>query len=159
VRRLAAAFPPRELARGLSAFPQIPASKLVPPSGRSGSKLPHSKTADSRSHHQKPTVTITAGSIVDAAHILEFRDSRNNDPRNGIALSKNAHWTFDQGLWTVADDYRIIVAVGHFAEARPNQDNLLASYHGRRLHLPEDKTLWPDPTHLAWHRKRRFKAA
>jgi len=41
--------------------------------------------------------TITAGSIVDAAHIHEFRDSRNNDPRNGIALSKNAHWTFDQG--------------------------------------------------------------
>ncbi len=34
--------------------------------------------------------TITAGSIVDAAHIHEFRDSRNNDPRNGIALSKNA---------------------------------------------------------------------
>ena len=103
--------------------------------------------------------TITAGSIVDAAHIHGFRDSRNNEPRNGIALSKNAHWTFDQGLWTIADDYRIIVAVGHFAEAGPNEDNLLASCHGRRLHLPEDKTLWPDPIHLAWHRKVRFKAA
>src|SRR5208337_1438598 len=68
--------------------------------------------------------TITAGSIVDAAHIHEFRDSRNNDPRNGIALSKNAHWTFDQGLWAIADDYRIIVAIGHFAEAAPNEDNL-----------------------------------
>jgi len=103
--------------------------------------------------------TITAGSIVDAAHIHEFRDSRNNDPRNGIALSKNAHWTFDQGLWTVSDDYRIIVAVGQFAEAGPNEDNLLASYHGRRLNLPEDRAHWPDPIHLAWHRKTRFKAA
>jgi len=102
--------------------------------------------------------TITAGSIVDAAHIHEFRDSRNNDPRNGIALSKNARWTFDRGLWTIADDYRIIVAIGHFAEAGPNKDNLLASYHGKRLHLPEDRTLWPDPIHLAWHRKKRFKA-
>ena len=103
--------------------------------------------------------TITAGSIVDAAHIHEFRDSRNNDPSNGIALSKNAHWTFDQGLWTIADDYRIIVAIGHFAEAGPNEENLLASYHSKRLHLPEDRTLWPDPIHLAWHRKTRFKAA
>jgi putative restriction endonuclease len=103
--------------------------------------------------------TITAGSIVDAAHIHEFRDSRNNDPHNGIALSKNAHWTFDQGLWTIANDYRIIVAVGHFAEAGPNEDNLLSSYHGRRLHLPGDRNLWPDPIHLAWHRKVRFRAA
>jgi len=102
--------------------------------------------------------TITAGSIVDAAHIHEFRDSRNNDPRNGIALSKNAHWTFDQGLWSISDDFRVIVAVGQFAEAGPNADNLLASYHGRRLHLPEDRALWPDPIHLAWHRKTRFKA-
>jgi hypothetical protein len=105
------------------------------------------------------TFYLIAGSIVDAAHIHEFRDSRNNDPRNGIALSKNAHWTFDQGLWTIADDYRIVVAVGQLAEAEPNEDNLLASYHGRRLNLPEDRVLWPDPIHLAWHRKARFKAA
>ena len=73
--------------------------------------------------------TLIAGSIVDAAHIHEFRDSRNNDPRNGIALSRSAHWTFDQGLWTIAAGYRITVAVGHLAEAGPNEDNLLASYH------------------------------
>jgi putative restriction endonuclease len=103
--------------------------------------------------------TITAGSIVDAAHIHEFRDTRNNDPRNGIALSKNAHWTFDQGLWTISDDYRIIVAIGHFAEAGPSQLDLLESYQGRKVPLPEDKTLWPDPIHVAWHRKARFKAA
>jgi putative restriction endonuclease len=31
--------------------------------------------------------TLGMESIVDAAHIHEFRDSRNNDPKNGIALS------------------------------------------------------------------------
>ena len=102
--------------------------------------------------------TVTSGSIVDAAHIHEFRDSRNNDPRNGIALCKDAHWTFDQGLWTISNDYRIIVAVGRFAEAGPNHLGLLGSHHGRRLHSPEDKTVWPDPIHLAWHRRSRFKA-
>jgi len=103
--------------------------------------------------------TVTAGSIVDAAHIHEFRDGRNNNPRSGIALRKNAHWTFDQGLWTISDDYRVIVAVGHFAEAGPSHLDLLGSHHGTRLHLPEDKTLWPHPIHLAWHRRTRFKGA
>jgi hypothetical protein len=156
VRQLAAAFPPRACSRSLG-FP--PNSGQQAGLQQSGGKPPHSKTTRCRSHHQKPTVTITAGGIVDAAHIHEFRDSRNNDPRNGIALSKNAHWTFDQGLWTIADDYRIIVAIGHFAEAGPNKDNLLASYPGRRLHLPEERTLWPDPIHLPWHRKTRSKTA
>jgi putative restriction endonuclease len=47
--------------------------------------------------------TIAGGSIVDAAHIHQFSDSRNNDPRNGLALCKNAHWLFDNGLWTLTD--------------------------------------------------------
>src|SRR6516164_6757639 len=61
--------------------------------------------------------TITGASIVDAAHIHQFADSRNNDLRNGLALTKNAHWLFDNGLWTLGDDYRVIVAHGNFAEA------------------------------------------
>ena len=32
--------------------------------------------------------TISAGSIVDAAHIHQFADSRNNDSRNGISVAK-----------------------------------------------------------------------
>jgi len=69
-----------------------------------------------------------------------------------------AHWTFDQGLWTASDDYRVIVAVGHFSEAGPSHLDLLESYHGKRLRLPEDKSVWADPTHIAWHRKVRFRA-
>ena len=100
--------------------------------------------------------TVTAGSIVDAAHIHAFRDSRNNDPRNGIALCKNAHWLFDAGLWSIDDDYRIIVAQGRYHEASPDQKPLVA-YHGRRIRLPANPDAWPDPRHLAWHRKQRFK--
>ena len=50
--------------------------------------------------------TVGSGSIVDAAHIHQFSDSRNNHPQNGIALCENAHWLFDQGLWSLTDDYR-----------------------------------------------------
>jgi putative restriction endonuclease len=100
--------------------------------------------------------TITGASIVDAAHIHQFADSRNNDIRNGVALSKNAHWLFDNGLWTISDDYQVIVAVGRFTEGSPDNKSL-GSYHGQKLRLPSDRAVWPNPVHLAWHRKHRFK--
>jgi hypothetical protein len=49
----------------------------------------------------------------------------------GLALCKNAHWLFDNGLWTLTDDYKVIVAAGEFAEAGTGQD-LLAGYHGKK---------------------------
>jgi putative restriction endonuclease len=102
--------------------------------------------------------TIGGASIVDAAHIHQFADSRNNDPRNGLALCKNAHWLFDNGLWTLSDDYRVIIAEGCFAEDGTDQ-KLLRDYHGQRVHLPGDPALWPNPLHVAWHRRKRFKGA
>ena len=97
--------------------------------------------------------TLEMESIVDAAHIQEFRDSRNNDPRNGIALSKNAHWQFDRGLWSVNDDYRILVNREKFIEdGVPGQR--LADFEGRRLFLPSDPKYWPEHTYLDWHQKR-----
>jgi putative restriction endonuclease len=102
--------------------------------------------------------TITGKSIVDAAHIHQFADSRNNDMRNGLALCKNAHWLFDNGLWTLGDDYRVVVAHGEFAEAEA-EPLQLGAYHGERILLPEDRGGWPDPVHLAWHRKKKYQGA
>ena len=100
-------------------------------------------------------VTVRSGSIVDAAHIHQFADSRNNHPRNGIALCKNAHWLFDQGLWSLTDDYNVIVATDRFHES--GEDYLLLNrMSGRRIHLPADKAYWPDPTHLNWHRTKKL---
>jgi putative restriction endonuclease len=102
--------------------------------------------------------TISAGSIVDAAHIHPFASSRNNDPRNGLALCKNAHWLFDTGLWTLTDDYRVIVALGRFTEQSPDQ-KALTDYEGLKIRLPKDPKLWPDRVHVGWHRKNRFQGA
>jgi putative restriction endonuclease len=101
-------------------------------------------------------VTTTTGhSIVDAAHIHQFARSRNDDPQNGIALCKNAHWLFDLGLWSINENYRVIVARDLFDEHCPMQDSL-ASMTGKRLILPRDRQLWPDLKNLTWHRERRF---
>lgn len=96
-------------------------------------------------------VTVDSGSIVDAAHIHQFANSRNNHPRNGIALSKNAHWMFDQGLWSLTDEYKIVVATGRFHESG-DEPLLLTAMSGRQLHLPKDEAYWPDHVHLHWHR-------
>src|SRR5215467_6596354 len=71
---------------------------------------------------------IAGGSIVDAAHVHQFADSLNNDPRNGLALCKNAHWLFDNGLWTLSDDYRVPVATSRFSENSPEHKGL-TDYH------------------------------
>jgi putative restriction endonuclease len=97
-------------------------------------------------------VTIDSGSIVEAAHIHQFADSRNNHPRNGIALCKNAHWMFDEGLWSLDDDYRVIIDRNRFDESGTNE-LLLSAKADTRILLPSDPNYWPDKTHLAWHRK------
>src|SRR5262249_39782243 len=102
--------------------------------------------------------TISSGSIVDAAHIHQFSDSRNNDPQNGLALCKNAHWLFDNGLWTLNEDYTVRVADGRFSEDSPNQMPLSA-YNRKPAHLPNDPALWPSQIHLNWHRKHKFQGA
>jgi putative restriction endonuclease len=103
-------------------------------------------------------MTISSGSIIDAAHIHQFADSQNNDVKNGLALCKNAHWLFDNGLWTIADDFTVLVARDHFTEDSPDQKPL-AEYHGQRIRLPSDPVYHPDPAHVAWHRRKKFLGA
>lgn len=96
--------------------------------------------------------TLGMESIVDAAHIHEFKDSRNNDPRNGIALTKNAHWQFDRGLWSLDNNYRVIINKEKFIEEGvPGQR--LADLEGRRFFLPSDPKYWPEQDYISWHRK------
>jgi putative restriction endonuclease len=99
--------------------------------------------------------TVARGSLVDAAHIHQFADSRNDDPRNGLALSKNAHWMFDQGLWTINDDLTILVARTQFTEDCPN-GRTLSQYDGQSLLLAADESMRPDPVYLDWHRREKY---
>ncbi len=97
-------------------------------------------------------ITVDRGTIVDAAHIAPFRSSQNNDVQNGLSLCKNAHWLFDVGLWSLDDDYRVIVAGDVFEEDSPDQTPLKQMV-GRRILLPRDERYWPSPANLAIHRK------
>ena len=65
---------------------------------------------------------------------------------------ENAHWLFDVGLWSLDDDYRVIVAEAAFDEDSPDQTPL-KQMAGRRIRLPREERHWPLVTNLAAHRK------
>lgn len=94
-------------------------------------------------------------SIVQAAHIHQHAVSGNDDPRNGLALTPDAHWMFDAGLWTVipkGDDLLIHISTGRFSEASPYA-RTLAGFDGKPLHFHSHARLRPAAEHFAWHRK------
>jgi putative restriction endonuclease len=99
--------------------------------------------------------TRTGSTIVEAAHIHSFSKSRNDSPENGLALTRDAHWMFDEGLWMVDEGRRIQVATEVFAEWGP-EANWLKARHGAGLSFMEGVVLRPAEEHLAWHRANVF---
>ncbi|MCX7113356.1 MAG: HNH endonuclease [Proteobacteria bacterium] len=96
--------------------------------------------------------------LVEAAHIHPLAHSWNNDVTNGMALCRNHHWSFDQGLWTVGQDYRVIVAQGFFIDEAPRQLRL-ADLNNRQIDfswLAMDKR--PAINQLEWHKNNCFIA-
>jgi putative restriction endonuclease len=96
-------------------------------------------------------VTADGAAIVDAAHIEPWATSRNDDLTNGLALSKNAHWMFDEGLWSVRHDGRVVVAERRYTEQGPDQLRL-SPYAGRLLQFADGVLLRPDPQRFDAHR-------
>lgn len=97
----------------------------------------------------------SAGYMVQACHIHEHAKSGNDDLNNGLALTPDAHWLFDKGLWTAiskGDDFIIQVASESYTESSARGE-FLARYHGRPLHFHDQAKLRPAIEHLEWHRQ------
>jgi hypothetical protein len=93
-------------------------------------------------------LTSDGAAIVDAAHIEPWAENGNDDIENGLALCKNAHWMFDEGLRSVRDDGRVVLSLQRFTENGP--DGLrLQPYAGRLLQFAAGVTLRPKPRHFA----------
>ena len=89
--------------------------------------------------------------IVDAAHIEPWAESQNDYLTNGLALCKNAHWMFDEGLWSVRKDSRVVLSQHRFTEQGP-EGLRLGSYAGRLLQFADGVTLKPNPNYFERHR-------
>jgi putative restriction endonuclease len=102
-------------------------------------------------------MTSEGSAIVDAAHIEAWSETQNDDITNGLALSKSAHWMFDEGLWSADDDLRVIIN-GRWFEERGPEAIKLTTFAGRHLQFDPAAKLRPALEFLRRHRS-HFAAA
>lgn len=90
---------------------------------------------------------------VAAAHIRPVEASGPDIVSNGIALSGTAHWMFDRGLISLADNLEILVSR---QVNDPDGVRALINRNGRATEprRPSDR---PHPHFLLWHRENCFK--
>ena len=96
-------------------------------------------------------VTDDGAAVVDAAHIEQWARTQNDDLTNGLALSKTAHWMFDEGLWSADTDMRVIVNARRFSE-NGHEPLRLSSFAGRHLQFDPSAKLRPSLECLRNHR-------
>lgn len=82
---------------------------------------------------------------LEAAHIKPKSHGGYFVPSNGIALSRDIHWAFDKGFFTIKNDLNIIVH-------EKVESDYLQSYHGQKILIPTDEFFRPDKNSLEYHR-------
>ena len=90
---------------------------------------------------------------VAAAHIRPVEERGPDIVSNGIALSGTAHWMFDRGLISLADDLKILVSR---QVNDPDGVRALINKNGRAIE-PRRASDRPHPHFLQWHRHYCFK--
>lgn len=90
---------------------------------------------------------------VAAAHIRPVEASGPDIVGNGIALSGTAHWMFDRGLISLADDLEILISR---QTNDPQGIGSIINKSGRAL-APRRMSDRPHPHFLKWHREHCFK--
>ena len=100
-------------------------------------------------------ITVDGHSVVEAAHIIPWNISHNDDVRNGMGLCSLCHWTFDEGLLSVSEKYQVIVS----PELRivSNMPGHLTTLENRLIIAPMEQELNPDLESLSWHRQNVFR--
>jgi putative restriction endonuclease len=99
-------------------------------------------------------VLVEGDSMVDAAHLIPFRISMDDDPRNGIALCKNHHWAMDRfliapgpdGLWHVSDLF----------DRRIKDHQPVLDLNSLPILKPAERRFHPKQESLAWRMDRLF---
>jgi putative restriction endonuclease len=100
-------------------------------------------------------LTADGRTAVDAAHIVPWSVSHDDDPHNGMALCGLCHWTFDQGLVGVSAKYLVLLS-GELRITQNVPGHILTLEH-RSILGPTESDLWPKREALEWHRQEVFR--
>lgn len=100
-------------------------------------------------------LTPDCHTVVDAAHIVPWSLTHNDNVQNGMALCRLCHWTFDEGLIAVSGTYTVIVSKQ--LSANNNIPSHMLTLTGRGIIGPTEQTLWPDLDALHWHQQKIYR--
>lgn len=105
----------------------------------------------------RETCCVTGLALPDllvAGHIVPWAEAPEErlNPRNGLCLNPLHDRAFERGLMTIDSDFRISIAERVRDDTSPATADLLLSYDGESLRLPD--AFSPDPELLRRHRER-----
>ena len=95
--------------------------------------------------------TLDGHTLVEAAHIVPWSETRDDRPVNGLALCRTCHRTFDERLLSVSREY--VVVTSKQLNVPGNLSGYLTSLEGRAIFVPSQESYQPDRGSLEWHRK------
>jgi putative restriction endonuclease len=86
--------------------------------------------------------------LVEAAHLVPYADTHDDDPRNGIALSPSFHWAMDKHIIAPGPDLKWHVS--KTLDDRLPDNRPLLELEGKSLILPNEKAYSPKKESLEW---------
>jgi hypothetical protein len=90
----------------------------------------------------------------EGAHIIGKEVQGTDDPRNGIALAQSVHWAFDRGMFTISDQFEVVI--NPKVRAASIAKFPLLELDRAKIQLPKDSYYWPHGEALAWHKREVF---
>jgi len=96
-------------------------------------------------------VAISDISLIDACHIIPFKESFDDTIHNGISLCPNMHRAFDRGIISIDANYRVLVS-DKFIENHSSHS--IRQFEGKEIKLPQTSKLYPSQSNLENHRRR-----
>ena len=85
-----------------------------------------------------------------AAHIYPVALGGSDNPRNGLALSRDLHWAFDNGAISVAEDLTLMI------HEQWELFEVAGVEAGKKIFLPEDRLRHPFKEAFTYHRESIF---
>jgi len=99
-------------------------------------------------------LTPEGHTVVEAAHIVPWKDSKDDRPTNGMSLCRLCHWSFDEGLMSVGKNYEVLVSKN--VKQERNYPGHIFTLSGRSIFKPDEKKFWPAQENLDKHRKKVY---
>ena len=87
---------------------------------------------------------------LETAHIKAKAHQGTYLPCNGIAMSRDMHFAFDKGFFTITDDYKVMVS------ENLKDDWFYKEYNGKEIFVPKENFFKPNKEYLAHHRREVF---